>query len=303
MTDAADEGADSGAGSADAAERDADADSVADAADDGGDARESSEDLEALRRRVEEEYDFEDFGPADMASMEPEEWDAAFDPDTWITGEPLLDRVEADLKHRVATRDVFAVIERTTHDGEPAVLAYTDNGYALVEPDGSVEGFGTVLRDTRPVVALCSMDSYDVPEPPSEDYLLPAPDEVPTGSDELGNLMMQIVAAVLSLCGLALVLAALYVAVAGIGGLPTPGGVTDAGGGALAVTFVIGFSFVLIGLLLFTTVANARLSDRFRAEEYRDRLRRMGLEDGERPDFLPVEGRTRELSEEDRGDA
>jgi hypothetical protein len=45
--------------------------------------------------------------------------------------------------------------------------------------------------------------------------------------------------------------------------------------------------FLLVGFFLFFVVANARLSDRFRSEEYRNRLRAVGLEDGERPDFLP----------------
>jgi hypothetical protein len=45
--------------------------------------------------------------------------------------------------------------------------------------------------------------------------------------------------------------------------------------------------FLLIGFFLFFVVANARLSDRFRSEEYRNRLRAVGLEDGQRPEFLP----------------
>jgi len=53
--------------------------------------------------------------------------------------------------------------------------------------------------------------------------------------------------------------------------------------------------------VLFFTVANARLSDKFRAEEYRDRLRAVGLEDGERPEFVPE--LTPEESEADRGEA
>lgn len=41
--------------------------------------------------------------------------------------------------------------------------------------------------------------------------------------------------------------------------------------------------------LIFLVVANARLSDRFRAEEYRERLRAGGVDTDERPDFLPIE--------------
>jgi hypothetical protein len=52
---------------------------------------------------------------------------------------------------------------------------------------------------------------------------------------------------------------------------------------------VVGLVFVIAGAFLFLVVANARLSDRFRAEEYRNRLRAVGLESGERPDFLPIE--------------
>jgi hypothetical protein len=50
---------------------------------------------------------------------------------------------------------------------------------------------------------------------------------------------------------------------------------------------VAGVAFIGVSLVLFFTVANARLSDTFRAEEYRDRLRAIGLEDGERPEFVP----------------
>ncbi|MEF8888227.1 MAG: hypothetical protein V5A30_10500, partial [Haloarculaceae archaeon] len=113
----------------------------------------SDADLDALRQEVEEKYDFDDFGPREMAEMSQREWEAAFDPETWITGDELLDRVEADVKNRVASRDIFARVERF----DDLLIAYSDNGYAAVYPDGSVEGRGTVLRDVKPVVALCSM--------------------------------------------------------------------------------------------------------------------------------------------------
>jgi hypothetical protein len=57
----------------------------------------------------------------------------------------------------------------------------------------------------------------------------------------------------------------------------------------LVLLVVAGLAFIVVGLFLFMVVANARLSEKFRAEEFRDRLRATGLEDGERPDFLPVE--------------
>lgn len=236
---------------------------------------------EQLRQQVEEKYDFENFGPDDMAEMSADEWDAAFDPDTWITGEELLDRVEADLKYRVAIRDVFARVERLD-DGR--VVAYSDEGYATVEPDGSVEGRGTVLRDVKPVVALCSMDDYDVPEMP-EGEVLPQPMEIEEGSGELGNLVLQAIAGVQVLAGVGLLLSWLLF-VTGI--LQPP---TNSVGQDLNLTLMVlaGLAFLVIGFVLFATVANARLSDKFRAEEYRNRLRAIGLESGERPDFLPVE--------------
>ena len=227
------------------------------------------DDIEALRERVESEYDFDDFGPSDMARMSAEEWAAAFDPDTWITGDRLLDRVDAELKSRIATRDVFGVLERVREDGEERILVYSDEGYAIIRPTGEVRGEGTVLRDIEPVVALAAMDSYEVPEPP-DDWSLPHPDSVPEGSGEFGNLLIQVVAGVQVLAG-----AALLVATA----------VTDLG---TIVAPAMGIVFLLVGVFLFAMVANARLSDRFRSEEYRDRLRAL-REAKERPEFVPVE--------------
>ncbi|WP_181686172.1 DUF7319 domain-containing protein [Halorhabdus salina] len=223
--------------------------------------------LAALREQVEAEYDFDSFGPAEMADMEAQEWEAAFDPDTWITGEALLDRLEADLRQRVADRDVFARIERE----ESRLVAYSDESYAVVHPDGTVEGDGTVLRDVKPSVALCSMVSYDVPEPPEGD-LLPAPEDVREGDGELGNIVVQLLAIAQLLAGLALL------------------GFGVTGGNAIA--FVAGLGFLVIGLLLLAVVANARLSDAFRAEQYRERLRAMRADDGERPAFVPDRGET-----------
>ncbi|PSQ55081.1 hypothetical protein BRD22_10415 [Halobacteriales archaeon SW_8_68_21] len=232
-------------------------------------ASEDERDIEALRERVESEYDFDDFGPSDMAQMSAEEWDAAFDPDTWITGERLLDRVDAELKSRIATRDVFGVLERVREDGEERILVYSDEGYAIIRPTGEVRGEGTVLRDIEPVVALAAMDSYEVPEPP-DDWSLPHPDSVPEGSGEFGNLVIQVVAAIQVLAGVALIGAS---AVADLGTIVAP---------------AMGIVFLLVGGFLFAMVANARLSDRFRSEEYRDRLRAL-REAKERPEFVPVE--------------
>ena len=233
-------------------------------------AGEESEDVETLRRRVEEKYDFDDFGPEQMREMTAEEWDAVFDDDTWITGPELLDRVEADLASQIANRQVFAVVERIRRDGEERLLAYSDEGYAMVYPDGTVEGFGTVMRDVKPTIALCSMESYTPPEPPEGDVFLPDPDSVPEGSGELGNLMLQVIAGIQVLAGLVLLGGWLFADISGIG-------------------VVVAAGFLFVGVVLFLTVANARLSDKFRAEEYRDRLRAIGLEEGERPEFLPLE--------------
>jgi len=234
-----------------------------------------AEDVQTLRRQVEEKYDFDDFGPSDMAEMSAEEWDAAFDPDSWIVGAELLDRVERDLKSRIQRREVFAVIERFEADGEERLVAYSDEGYAIVTPDGSVEGQGTVLRDVKPTVALCSMNSYEVPEAP-DDVSLPSPDEVPEGTGQLGNNLLQLIAAAQILVGLGLLGVWLFT-----DAIPTPGGYVD------LVAPMVSLVFIGIGVFLFAVVANARLSDRFRAEEFRNRLRATGVEDGDRPDFLP----------------
>jgi hypothetical protein len=232
-------------------------------------------DVESLRREVEEKYDFDDFGPSDMAEMSVEEWEAAFDPETWVVGPELIDRVERDLKGRIASRDVFAVVERFEAAGEERLVAYSDEGYAVVAPDGTVEGQGTVLRDVKPTVALCSMESYDVPEAP-DDVSLPDPDDVPEGTGQLGNNLLQFVAFAQILTGLGLLAAWLFT-----DAVPTPRGVVN------LVPPVVSLLFVGIGVFLFAVVANARLSDRFRAEEFRDRLRAVGVDEDDRPDFLP----------------
>ncbi|OYR55465.1 DUF308 domain-containing protein [Halorubrum halodurans] len=243
---------------------------------DPSDGSDADDELAELRERVDAEYDFDDFGPADMARMSAEEWDAAFDPDTWITGSRLLDRVESELKSRIARREVFGLLERVREDGEERVLVYSDEGYAIVRPSGEVSGRGTVLRDVEPLVALAAMEEYDVADPP-EDWSLPHPDTVPEGSGEFGNLIIQIVAAVQVIAGVALLAASFLM---DLGSIVGP---------------AMGIVFLLVGLFLFAMVANARLSDRFRSEEYRDRLRAL-REAEERPEFVPVDGEA--LSEE-----
>jgi len=244
--------------------------------DDGPPAERDRRDVETLRKEVEEKYDFDDFGPADMAEMEAEEWEVAFDADTWITGTELIDRVEQDLRNRIATREVFAKLERHTGEHGDRLLAYSDEGYAIVNPDGSVEGHGTVLRDVEPTVALCSIESYEPPTPP-ENPELPDPEDVESGSGELGNTMLQVIAGTQLLVGVGLLVSWLLFDL-------QP---NVAAGDVIAP--VAGIGFLLVGIFLFIVVANARLSDRFRAEEYRDRLRAVE-EAGERPEFVPSLG-------------
>lgn len=223
--------------------------------------------VEELRQEVEEKYDFDDFGPKDMDQMTAEEWDAAFDIDTWITGQKLLDRTEADIKQRVATRDVFARLERLSDPDR--LIAYSDEGYAVVYQNGTVTGEGTVLRDVKPSVALCSMDEYDPPEMPKGE-VLPDPSDVSEGSGTLGHQVLQIIGGIQVLMGVVLF---------GVGLL---GFLGKAG----IIGIFAGLGFIGIGVVLFLLVANARLSDRFRAEEYRDRLRAVGVGTGERPEIL-----------------
>ncbi|WP_373188559.1 hypothetical protein [Halolamina sp.] len=250
-------------------------------ADGDSDSERSEAELEELRAQVEEKYDFDDFTPADMAEMEREEWEVAFDADSWITGSELIDRVEQDLRTRIATREVFARLERHTGEDGDRLLAYSDEGYVIINPDGSIEGHGTVLRDVEPTIALCSMESYDPPTPPA-DPDLPDPEDVKSGSGELGNTMLQVIAATQLLAGAGLLIAWLLFDLQP----NSPAGDV--------VAPVAGLGFLLVGAFLFVVVANARLSDRFRAEEYRNRLRAVD-EAGERPEFVPS------LSEGDQG--
>ena len=232
---------------------------------------------EELRARVEEQYDFEEFGAEEMAEMSVEEWEAVFDPNSWLTGQELLDRVEQELRANVQRREVFAVVERVGGGDDDRVVAYSDEGYVIIRPDGTVQGTGTILRDVEPMVALCSMEEYDVPDV-DDDAGLPHPDSVAEGSGDFGNRMLQVVAAATMLSGLAFVLVWLGSVV----------GAIDIGfAGAIVLT--LGFLFLVVGAFLFLTVANARLSDRMRAEQYRDRLRAVGAGTGERPEFLPDE--------------
>ena len=269
MSDSSDEQAVDHAGA------DGDADPAAAAGGEGPSDPAETDDLDALREEVEAKYDFENFTPADMAKMSAEEWEAAFDAETWITGPELLDRLEKDLKNKIASRDVFGVVERETIDGVDRLLAYSDEGYVTVAPDGTVEGEGGILRDVEPMVALCSMEEYEIDEPP-ENYQLPAPESVAEQTGELGNLMIQIIAGMQFLGGLGLIGAWIF---------------TDIGIIALA----IGGLFLAVGFFLFSLVANARLSDRFRAEQYRNRLKAVETGGFDRPAALDERERPTEI--------
>ncbi len=237
----------------------------------GSEADGDAESVEALRERVEEKYDFEAFGPREMAEITPEEWDVAFDDESWITGDELLARVERELKSRIASREVFAVLEHAEVEGERALVAYSDTDYAIVFPDGAVEGRGTIVRDVKPTVALCSMDDYAVDDPP-EDWRLPDPDSIPDSGSEVGNWMLQLLAGTQLLVGIGTLVA-----------WPILGARDN------MVLLVVGLGFTLVGIVLFMMVANARLSEKFRLREYKGRLRSTGAASAERPDFLPIE--------------
>jgi len=265
MADASEEGE---------AAREAESDEPGPSATEPAPEEDSSPSLEELRAEVEEKYDFENFGPEQMAEMTAEEWEAVFDPETWITGSELLDRLEADVKTRIVRRDVFARVERL--DNPDRLVAYSDEGYVVVYPDGSTEGRGTVLRDVEPLVALNSMEEYDPPAMP-EGELLPDPVDVPEGSGEKGNLVIQIIA------GVQLLAAAALLGTWLLGVFRIDPFAAD------PIILVAGLGFLVIGFFLFLMVANARLSDRFRAEEYRNRLRAIGLDAEERPEWLPPE--------------
>ena len=226
--------------------------------------------VEALRREVEERYDFEAFTPDDMAEMSPEEWEAVFDPETWITGEALLSRLETDLRRRVSERDLFAVVDRP----DDRVVAYSDRGYAIVHGSGRVEGEGAILREIEPIVALCAMEEYEVTEP-SVERPLPDPEAVDVGSGRLGHVLLQSVATAQVLGGVGLLVAPLFT--------------TLPGRGTVVLTTAAGLGFLVFGVVLFVLVANARLSGRFQAEEYRNRLEAAGVGRDERPDFVPID--------------
>jgi hypothetical protein len=252
---------------------DSDSDTESDSASDPDEDLSTAE----LRERVEAKYDFEEFGADEMSEMTVEEWEAVFDPDSWITGEALLDRVESELRANVHRREVFAVVERVGEGDDDRVVAYSDEGYVIVRPDGSIQGTGTILRDVEPMVALCSMEDYDVPDV-GDGAGLPHPDSVAEGSGDLGNKMLQVIGGVTALSGVGFVLAWLASVV----------GVFDLGfAGAIVLT--LGLLFLIVGAFLFVTVANARLSDRMRSEQYRDRLRAVGAGSEGRPEFLPDE--------------
>ena len=143
----------------------------------------------------------------------------------------------------------------------------------IIGPDGTVEGEGGVRRDVEPVVAMCSMDEYEVSEPPAN-YELPSADEVPEQTGEFGNPMVQLIAGGQVIGGIALLGAFILRLVETV------------------VAPVVGGLFLVVGIGLFALVANARLSDRFRAEQYRSRLRAVEAGGIDRPEIEGTEEAT-----------
>lgn len=246
------------------------------------DSEEASGGSEDLRDAIEERYDLEEFGPREMQEMSVDEWETLFDAETWITGSELLDRVESDLRARVELRDIFAVIEREGSSDDDRIVAYSDEGYAIVWQDGTVEGQGTVLRDVEPVVALCSMEDYD-PDAPTGDGSLPDPSSIESDGTELGNTVMQVVGIVQILAGVALL------------------------GGWIIYRLtvfvpIVAIAFIIFGIFILILVANARLSDRFRAAQYRDRLEAAQAGTEKRPPFVPETASRPPVTEAENGD-
>jgi hypothetical protein len=60
------------------------------------------------------------------------------------------------------------------------------------------------------------------------------------------------------------------------------------------LTTAAGLGFLVFGVVLFVLVANARLSGRFQAEEYRERLEAAGVGREGRPDFVPIDDEERD---------
>ncbi|PYZ02687.1 hypothetical protein C8039_03785 [Halogeometricum sp. wsp3] len=122
-------------------------------------------DTEALRKQVETD-DFDNFGPSDMVELAAEEWDVAFDENPGSP--PTNSSTELRGTCETAWRTVMCSLASSRRQDQPRVLVYSDEGYALVTPDGDLQGEGTVYRDVRPTLVLCSMDDFEVAEPPED---------------------------------------------------------------------------------------------------------------------------------------
>lgn len=229
----------------------------------------SARDGGSRRARSESDSLVADIDPGEMGTLSPEEWADRFDTSAWVTGTELIDRVELELQNRIATRDVFAELERP---GPDRLLAYSDEGYAIVYDDGSVEGDGTVFRDVKTSVVLAASPEYDVSAPPA-DWRLPEPSSIRIGGSELGNRMLQVLGAGLLLSGIAMLV----------------GSAIGVAGRSPIILVFMGFAFLIGGIFLFFVVANARLSTRFRAAEYRNRLEAAKVGDDGRPEFVPTD--------------
>jgi hypothetical protein len=123
-----------------------------------------------------------------------------------------------------------------------------------------------------PVVAVCTKEKFKVTEPPANADL-PSPKTVKPGSGGLSRRLLLVVGVIRVIAGVVLLVSPVIVRL---------------GPGAGAFTAVIGLIFVGVGVLLGVLVANARLADRFRAAEYRERLEAAGVGSDQRPAFLPA---------------
>lgn len=189
-----------------------------------------------------------------------------------IVGLDLIDRIEADTKDRIRRRNILAMIERISIEGIDHILIYDDLGYAIVEPDGSVSGIGSIRAEMENVVVLCSMSNYDVPEL-IKDNFLPNISSTYKPPNQIGNKLLQILSLSFFIIGCTLLVSPIFL--------------NFYASSATILTTISGFGFILISLFITTMVVHSRLSDRFRSSEYQNRLKNIGIGSNSRPSFIP----------------
>ncbi len=189
-----------------------------------------------------------------------------------IVGTDLLDRIEADTKDRIRRRNILAMIERISIEGTGHILIYDDLGYALVEPDGSVSGIGSIRTEIENVVVLCSMSSYDVPELLNGNFL-PKISSTYKPANQIGNKLLQTLSFSFFIIGFILLISPIFI--------------NFYASSATILTTISGLGFILTSLFIITLVIHSRLSDRFRSSEYQNRLKNIGIGSNSRPSFIP----------------